>query len=105
MRKPRADSRNTAWRVEGFRGYADHMETQAFEEGLDGLIALAAATPTVIMCAEAVPWQCHRQLVADALMARGVEVRHITSISSPPLHTLTDFAQIEQGRVVYRRLI
>jgi uncharacterized protein (DUF488 family) len=105
LRKPGADSRNTAWRAEGFRGYADYMETQAFVDGLDELVVLAGAMPTAIMCAEAVPWRCHRQLVADALVARGVEVRHITSISSAPLHTLTDFAQVEQGRVAYRRLI
>jgi uncharacterized protein (DUF488 family) len=105
LRKPRADSRNTAWRAEGFRGYADYMETQAFADGLDELVVLAGAMPTAIMCAEAVPWRCHRQLVADALVARGIEVRHITSISSAPLHTLTDFAQVERGRVAYRRLI
>jgi uncharacterized protein (DUF488 family) len=81
------------------------METQAFVDGLDELVVLAGAMPTAIMCAEAVPWRCHRQLVADALVARGVEVRHITSISRAPLHTLTDFAQVEQGRVAYRRLI
>ncbi|HVH28070.1 MAG TPA: DUF488 domain-containing protein [Vicinamibacterales bacterium] len=105
MRKPRADSRNTAWRVEGFRGYADYMETPPFHAGLDELVVLAGATPTAVMCAEAVPWQCHRQLVADALVARGVEVRHILSITGAPLHTLTDFALVEQGRVAYRRLI
>jgi uncharacterized protein (DUF488 family) len=104
-RKPHADSRNTAWKVEGFRGYADYMETPAFEQGLDELLALAEATPTAIMCAEAVPWQCHRQLVADALVARGVEVRHITSSSVTRLHTLTDFARVERGRLTYRRLI
>ena len=105
MRKPRADSRNTAWRVEGFRGYADYMETPPFHAGLDELVVLAGATPAAVMCAEAVPWQCHRQLVADALVARGVEVRHILSITGAPLHTLTDFALVEQGRVAYRRLI
>jgi uncharacterized protein (DUF488 family) len=104
-RKPHADSRNTAWKVEGFRGYADYMETPAFEQGFDELVASAEATPTAIMCAEAVPWQCHRRLVADALVARGVEVRHITSSAVARLHTLTEFAHVERGRLTYRRLI
>jgi uncharacterized protein (DUF488 family) len=104
-RKPRADSQNSAWRVEGFRGYADYMETSAFEEALDELVVFAGASATAIMCAEAVPWQCHRQLVADALVAREVEVRHITSTGVARLHTLTEFAQIRQGRVTYRGLI
>ena len=104
-RRPRRDSRNTVWRVEGFRGYADYMETQAFEDALEELIAMSSKLPTAIMCAEAVPWRCHRQLVADALVARGMDVRHITSESAPSPHTLTDFAQVEGGRVTYRRLI
>jgi len=104
-RKPRLDSRNTAWRVEGFRGYADYMETNAFRVALEELIAVARGTPTAMMCAEAVWWQCHRQLVADALVAQGVEVRHIASPSAAPVHTLTDFAQVEKGLVTYRRLI
>jgi uncharacterized protein (DUF488 family) len=105
MRKPRRDSRNTAWRVEGFRGYADYMETEAFQAALDDLVALAGQAPTAIMCAEAVWWRCHRQLVADALVARGIEVRHITSASAAPAHALTDFAQVEDRRVTYRSLI
>ena len=105
MRKPRLDSRNTAWRVEGFRGYADYMETETFRGALEELIAVARGTATAIMCAEARWWQCHRQLVADALVAHGVEVRHISSASAAPVHTLTDFAQIEGGQVTYRRLI
>src|SRR6267143_970759 len=105
MRKPRRDTRNTAWRVEGFRGYADYMETEAFRTALDELVAFAGAAPTAIMCAEAVWWRCHRQLVADALVARGIEVRHITSASAAPPHTLTDFAQVTGGLVTYRSLI
>jgi uncharacterized protein (DUF488 family) len=112
-RRPRADSSNTAWRVEGFRGYADYMETETFGAALDELLALARDAPTAIMCAEAVWWRCHRQLVADALVARGVEVCHITALpgrspgraGAAPMHTLTDFAQIVNGRVTYRRLI
>jgi len=110
MRKPRSDSRNTAWRVEGFRGYADYMETEAFRAGLDELIALARGAPTAIMCAEAVWWRCHRQLVADALVARGIEVRHITGMpgptgAAPPEHRLTAFAQVASGTVTYPGLI
>ena len=105
MRKPRRDSGNTAWRVAGFRGYADYMETREFRAALDELIAVAGDLPTAIMCAEAVWWQCHRQLVADALVARGVQVRNIASASAAPAHTLTDFAQVEDGVVTYRRLI
>jgi uncharacterized protein (DUF488 family) len=104
-RKPRRDSPNSAWRVEGFRGYADYMETKAFGEALAELIAAAREARTAIMCAEALWWQCHRQLVADALVAQGLEVRHISSASAAPLHTLTDFAQVADGRVSYRRLI
>jgi uncharacterized protein (DUF488 family) len=110
MRKPRSDSRNTAWRVEGFRGYADYMETEAFRAALDGLVAFARDAPTAIMCAEAVWWRCHRQLVADALVARGIEVRHIMAMPGPagaaaPEHTLTAFAQVASATVTYRRLI
>jgi uncharacterized protein (DUF488 family) len=114
LRKPRRDSRNTAWRVEGFRGYADYMETEPFRAALEELVALAGAAPTAIMCAEAVWWRCHRQLVADALVARGVKVRHIMGLPAvtadsagrdAPEHTLTDFAQIADGLVTYRRLI
>jgi uncharacterized protein (DUF488 family) len=105
LRKPRRDSLNTAWQVEGFRGYADYMETDAFRAALEELVAFAAAAPTAIMCAEAVWWRCHRQLVADALVARGIEVRHITSITAAPAHTLTDFAEVSGGLVAYRRLI
>jgi uncharacterized protein (DUF488 family) len=111
LRKPRPDSRNTAWRVEGFRGYADYMETEAFRAALDELVAAARNLPTAIMCAEAVWWRCHRQLVADALVARGITVRHITTTSpgssgrSAPEHTLTDFAQVADGLVTYRSLL
>jgi uncharacterized protein (DUF488 family) len=101
LRKPRPDSRNSAWRVEGFRGYADYMETPEFERALDELLAWANGLPTVMMCAESVWWRCHRQLVADALVARGVEVRHISSANSAPAHTLTAFARLTNQRVTY----
>lgn len=105
LRKPRKDSRNTAWRHESFRGYADHMETSAFQRALDDLTVWAGAAPTVVMCAEAVWWQCHRQLIADALVARAVEVRHIMSTGAAPPHTLTAFARVDDGRVTYPGLV
>ena len=166
LRKPRRDSTNTGWRHEGFRGYADYMQTVEFARALDELIHWAddgecdsgsgrggmrrrrsvldtperysarACTPdsleplrgayapgnsggggvpaaidkagaprVVIMCAEAVWWRCHRQLVADALVARGIEVRHIASVSSAPSHTLTAFARVDAERVSYPGLL
>jgi len=105
LRKPRADSPNTAWRHQGFRGYADYMATPEFERALDELVEFARAGATAVMCAEAVWWRCHRQLVADALVARGIEVRHIMSADAAPPHTLTEFAQAADGKVSYRRLI
>jgi uncharacterized protein (DUF488 family) len=104
LRKPRADSINTAWRNEGFRGYADYMQTPAFGQALDDLLEWASR-PTAIMCAEAVWWQCHRQLIADALLARAVEVRHIVSAAVPQAHRLTDFARVEGTRVTYPGLV
>ena len=104
-RTPRPDSPNTAWRHDGFRGYADHLETPAFAAGLAELVEYGRPAPTAIMCAEAVWWRCHRQLLADALVAKGVEVRHIMSAGAAPAHTLTDFAQVTGDCVGYRRLI
>jgi uncharacterized protein (DUF488 family) len=99
LRKPRADSPNSAWRHPGFRGYADYMETAEFRTALDELIAFSGAAPTAIMCAEAVWWRCHRQMVADALVARGIVVRHIMSMTSASEHRLTEFAQAAQSRI------
>jgi len=105
LRKPRRDSRNTAWRVEGFRGYADYMETAAFEDALNELLVWAQGGLTAVMCAESVWWRCHRQLIADALTARGVEVRHISSEKSAPVHSLTDFARLNGEKVTYPGLV
>jgi uncharacterized protein (DUF488 family) len=116
LRKPRRDSPNAAWRHEGFRGYADYMGTAEFEAALDELIDLATTggksgkagkggTHLVIMCAEAVWWRCHRQLVADALVARSFDVGHIVSTAAPTAHTLTSFARVVDGKVTYRGLI
>lgn len=109
LRKPRRDSTNTAWQNDSFRGYADYMETAPFSAALDELIAWstsAGAGRTVTMCAESVWWRCHRQLVADALVARGIEVRHIMSATSAPQHKLTEFARVDAAcRVTYPGLL
>jgi uncharacterized protein (DUF488 family) len=104
LRKPRKDSRNVGWRHDSFRGYADYMETAAFERALDELIEWNDGR-AVMMCAEAVWWRCHRQLIADALVARTVEVRHIMTASSAPAHALTAFARVDARRVTYPGLI
>lgn len=101
LRHPRAGSENGAWRNAGFRGYADHMQTPEFEEGLCELRALAKAGPVALLCAEAVPWRCHRSLLADALAARGVVVRHIVGMGRTSPHRVTPFARIEGRRVTY----
>jgi len=101
-RSPRPDSPHVGWRNEGFRGYADYMDTPVFQQALDEVIALAATETVVLMCAEAVPWRCHRSLIADALMAvHGMEVRHILSATKLQKHELTPFALFENGRLTY----
>jgi uncharacterized protein (DUF488 family) len=105
LRHPRPDSLNTAWRNPSFRGYADYMQTPEFTEAITRLIRLGCEKQIVIMCAEAVPWQCHRSLVADALTAREVSVEHIMSRTQRQPHKLTPFAQIENTRVSYPGLI
>jgi uncharacterized protein (DUF488 family) len=101
FRKPRADSPNAAWRNESFRGFADYMGTPEFAAALDTLLDLVRQEPTAIMCAEAVPWRCHRSLIADALVARGGSAAHITSASRCSPHRLTSFACVEDSRVTY----
>jgi uncharacterized protein (DUF488 family) len=101
LRKPRADSPNLGWRNASFRGFADYMQTPAFAAGLAKLRALADDGPLAIMCAEAVPWRCHRSLVADALTVRGAEVEHITSPSRASSHHLTPFAERDGERLTY----
>ena len=96
-RAARRDSANTAWRSAGFRGYADYMVTPAFEDALARLRELARARPTAILCAEAVPWRCHRQLIADALVARGEEVGHILDVTRVDPHRLSAHAQMLPG--------
>jgi uncharacterized protein (DUF488 family) len=96
-RTARRDSANTAWRSAAFRGYADYMETPEFEGALARLRELAQARPTAILCAEAVPWRCHRQLIADALAARGEEVGHILGAARVEPHCLSPHAQVLAG--------
>ena len=93
-------SRNIGWRNASFRGYADHMATPAFQEALGHLLVGAERVPTVVMCAEAVPWRCHRTLIADAMLARGRRVRHILDASTTD-HALTRFGIITNGMVEY----
>ncbi|HXH84577.1 MAG TPA: DUF488 domain-containing protein [Candidatus Tectomicrobia bacterium] len=100
-RATRPDSVNRGWRDAGFRGYADHMQTEAFDMHLRALLEEAHRAPTAILCAEAVPWRCHRRLIADALVARGVEVRHIVGAGPAEAHALTPFARVAGGRVTY----
>src|SRR5215831_13442978 len=95
LRRPRKDSLNTGWRNEGFRGFADYMQTVEFEEALAALTRMSRERRVAIMCAEAVPWRCHRSLVSDALSVRGIPVVEILSQSSYRMHELTPFAQVE----------
>jgi RNA polymerase sigma factor (sigma-70 family) len=101
LRRARRDSTNTGWRNASFRGFADYMQTPGFEAGLEALRALAAQGRVAMMCAEAVPWRCHRSLVADALVARGARVEHLTGPSRASPHQLTPFARLEGARVSY----
>ena len=101
LRKPRPDSINLGWRNTSFRGYADYMQTPAFQSAIDALIARSEVERTAIMCAEAVPWRCHRSLVADALTARGIEAREIVSETKATPHKLTSFAKVDQWEVTY----
>jgi uncharacterized protein (DUF488 family) len=101
LRRPRKDSPNMAWRHPSFRGYADYMQTAAFKEALEELLVFAEAGRTAVMCAEALWWRCHRRLLADALVSRGIEVRHITSAQATSVHELSPSARIAGGRVTY----
>jgi uncharacterized protein (DUF488 family) len=101
LRKARKDSINDGWRNTSFRGYADYMQTDKFWHALEELMMHGRQNPTAIMCAEAVPWRCHRSLIADALVARGWEVRHILSQVKADEHRLTPFAVIDGTTIVY----
>lgn len=101
LRRTRSDSPNTGWRNDSFRGYADYMATEEFRQGLDQLIELANDRTVAIMCAEAVPWRCHRSLIADALLVRGIDVFEIIGNRPPRQHKLTSFARVDEEEIVY----
>ncbi len=105
LRHPRKDSINSAWQNDSFRGYADYMQTPPFEASLRELIEASKLQRTAIMCAEAVPWRCHRSLIADALLARGIEVADILTKKPAKPHTLTSFARVDGERVTYPGLL
>jgi len=100
-RKAKADSPHTAWRVEAFRGYADFMDTPEFASGLGRVMELARERRSALMCAEALPWRCHRSLIADALLARGWEVFEILSEKESRPRKIPEFARLEGTRVIY----
>jgi uncharacterized protein (DUF488 family) len=101
LRRPKKDSPNMGWVNESFRGYADYMQTPEFEKAIEDLVARAAETQIAIMCAEAVPWRCHRSLVGDALLSRGIQVQDIISEKNVTTHQLTAWARVEGLQVTY----
>jgi len=105
LRKARKDSPNTGWRNAGFRGYADHMQSDRFVAAIEALLALLADRRCAVMCAEAVPWRCHRSLIGDAMIVRDVEVRHIMAPGKFTVHRLTPFARVDGLRITYPGLL
>ncbi|HEV2121109.1 MAG TPA: DUF488 domain-containing protein [Candidatus Bathyarchaeia archaeon] len=101
LRHPDHTSSNMGWRNRSFRGFADYMQSQEFTEGLEELVELARKAQVVIMCAEVLPWRCHRWLISDALTIRGVQVEHIMTIKKRTTHTLTRWAHVEDTQITY----
>jgi uncharacterized protein (DUF488 family) len=101
LRHPKHDSVNMAWKNSGFRGYADYMQTQEFTDNLLKIISLARENRLALMCAEALPWRCHRSLISDALAVRHVKVEHIIGKECVINHQLTEFAHVEGTRITY----
>ena len=101
LRRPKHDSVNLAWKNSGFRGYADYMQTKEFADSLLKIIALARENRLVLMCAEALPWRCHRSLISDALVVRHVKVEHIISATSCLNHQLNEMALAEGTKITY----
>ena len=101
LRHPHRDSVNKGWRNKSFRGYADYMQTPQFDKALEQLVAAAGRAQIAIMCAEAVPWRCHRSLIADALLARHIPAEHIMSPTRRSTHSLTSFARVRGATVTY----
>lgn len=101
LRHARKDSKNMGWRNTSFRGYADYMQTKEFEAGLERIIKLARQKRSAIMCAEAVPWRCHRSLIGDALVVREIRVEDIMSATGLRPHSLTPFARVRKNVITY----
>src|ERR1035441_8434846 len=101
LRHAKLDSVNVGWRNASFRGYADYMQTPEFEQSLEELIQLAKPDRIALMCAEAVPWRCHRSLIADALLVRGIRTEDIMSPTRRQIHTLTPFAKVRGTMITY----
>jgi uncharacterized protein (DUF488 family) len=101
LRHPAKDSINLGWRNSGFRGFADYMQTPEFETVLERAIKLAKTKPSALMCAEAVPWRCHRSLIADALKVQKIPVMHISSATRASAHKITPFALVRGSRITY----
>ena len=101
LRKPRKDSPNGGWRNSSFRGYADYMQTAEFARAIERLLKLVERDRIALMCAEAVPWRCHRSMIADALSIRGVHVEEIVSRTKHQVHKLTSFAKLDGTTITY----
>ncbi|CAI9086298.1 DUF488 domain-containing protein [Methylacidiphilum fumariolicum] len=101
LRHPKKDSPNKGWKNESFRGFADYMATANFAAALDKIIEIGKEKSAALMCAETLPWRCHRSLIADALLLRGVEVVHILPKGKEIKHQLTPWSQIKNGIVTY----
>jgi len=101
LRHVQRDSLNAGWQNASFRGYADYMQTPEFAQNIDALIQLAKPGRVALMCAEAVPWRCHRSLIADALLVRGIRAEHIMSATRCQLHALTPFAKVQGSAITY----
>jgi uncharacterized protein (DUF488 family) len=101
LRHARRDSPNTGWRNASFRGFADYMRTPEFAASLEALHQAAGIERIAIMCAEAVPWRCHRSLIADALLVSGCPVAHIMTASRTQPHALTPFAKVDGASITY----
>jgi uncharacterized protein (DUF488 family) len=101
LRHSKVDSPNKGWRNASFRGYADYMQTPDFEESLNTLIEAAKKEQIAVMCAESLPWRCHRSLIADALLVRGFKVEHIMNNEKSLKHTLTPWIKVEGTKITY----
>lgn len=101
LRHARRDSLNTGWRNDSFRGYADYMQTAAYAQAIAELVALGARQRVAVMCAEALPWRCHRSLIADTLTVQGIPVEHIMSRTQRKPHAITPFARVDGHRITY----